>query len=194
VRLRADLVLVQFHLNDFLPLPVLFQDYRGEVAYLPFETEYGSVVRPLFRASYLYRYYVLRARPTRAASKEAARRQVEQAVLGIRDLCRTHGLDLVFVVFPLFKARADYAAAEGLWHGWILEILRRGGIGFVDLHEAFPADRGIEAYREAPEDPWHPNAEGHRLAAQKIAEALRRRPVVKRLRPRGAAGREEAGG
>jgi lysophospholipase L1-like esterase len=186
VHLRADMVLVQFHLNDFLPLPVLFQDHRGEVAYLPFETEYGRVYPGLFRFSYAYRYLLLRWRPTRAAGREAARRQVERAVHGIRDLCRDNGLHLIFAIFPLFKPRAEYAELEDLWHRWILEILGSARIRYVDLHEAFPADASIVALREKPDDPWHPNPEGHRIAAQKLAEVLRRHAAVRHTRAMGA--------
>jgi hypothetical protein len=178
---RADLVLVQFHLNDFLPLPVLFQDNTGQIAYLPFESELGSVSQPLFELSFLYRYLLLRWRPTRDARQQTARRQVDRAVAEIQELCRGQKMDLVFVIFPLFKAEADYQAAERHWHRWILEILRARRVDHVDLHGAYPRDRGIEALRETPEDPWHPNPEGHRIAARVLADSIRRRGLVRRL-------------
>jgi GDSL-like lipase/acylhydrolase family protein len=180
VEVRADLVVVQFHLNDFLPLPVLFRDHDGQVAYLPFESDLGSVCQPLFQFSYLYRYILLRWRPTHQARNEAARRQIDRAVAGIQDLCRQHGLDLVFVIFPLFKPRADYDETERLWHRWILEILRDHHIDSVDLHAVFPAGPEILALRERSDDPWHPNLEGHRMAAQAVFQLVRYRPVVRR--------------
>ena len=181
VAVRADMVLVQFHLNDFLPLPVLFRDHSGEVAYLPFESEYGTVNRTAFQWSYLYRYLLLRWRPTRDARKEVARIQIDGAVARIQGLCAAHGLDLVFVVFPLFKARDDYEPTERLWHTWILQILRARRVAFLDLDGAFPRDRSIESLRQDQRDPWHPSVEGHRIAAQAIADMLRRRPLLKRL-------------
>ena len=182
LKLGLDMVIVQFHLNDFMPLPVLFQDQSGEVAFLPFDTEHGPIVRPLFDYSYLYRYLVLRWRPTRDARREAARASVKKAVLGIRELCRENQLELVFVIFPLFKPRAEYEDIEQLWHRWILEILREAGIRPIDLHEAFPEDASILRFREKPEDPWHPNEEGHRLAGLKVAERLVRHRLLRSLR------------
>jgi hypothetical protein len=193
LNLQADMVLVQFHLNDFLPLPVLFRDRAGEIAYLPFESEHGAVQPTLFRFSFLYRYLLLRWRPTRAARSEASRRQIEGSVGRIRDLCRQHGLELVFVVFPLFKARIDYEAAEAQWHRWILDILRAAELPYLDLHDYYPKDDTIVQFRETPDDTWHPNVEGHRIAAQAVAHYLWHGPLTRRWKLRSDLARSHRG-
>jgi hypothetical protein len=193
VQLRADMVLLQFHLNDFLPPPVLFRDHRGKIAYQPFSSEYGTVIAPLFRWSYIYRWLLLKWKPTREARQETSRRVVEKAMGAMLELCRQHEMGFFVAVFPLYKARADYEDTENLWHRWILEILATQKIDFVDLHAVYPADAKIERYRETMDDPWHPSVEGHRLAAQGIFTALRTRPLFAR-RPQGQAAQELAPG
>jgi len=88
--------------------------------------------------------------------------------LRARDLCRRHGATLLIAVFPtariLNQADADSTIPE------LTDLARDNGIPLVDLLQPFR-----NAGQPVLTDYTHPNAPGHRLAAETLADAVVRR-------------------
>jgi lysophospholipase L1-like esterase len=90
---------------------------------------------------------------------------------------RARGVPVVFVIHPAFEkgGRFEAYSLAGL-HADLAGLARGAGLRTVDLLEAYTG-RDPETIKlpDPPgwHDAWHPNAEGHRLAAEHLAARLR---------------------
>jgi len=87
------------------------------------------------------------------------------ALLGIRDLARAGGSDVLFVLFPLshhFKKLPAETAPL------VSALVREQDIPFIDMLGPFVAGGGAAIYR----DRLHPNSKGHRIVAAEIEKYI----------------------
>lgn len=103
---------------------------------------------------------------------EKNREVVFQKIRDMHALLRDSGIGFHVVVVPVFPDSMSDFAHYPLRdiHAGIGAFLAREGIPRLDLLDAFAAQRNPPAFYSL--DAWHPNAEGHRLIAQKTLEAL----------------------
>jgi len=100
----------------------------------------------------------------------------EAAAYELRDFireCRTHDTPVAIALFPHLSAglpAGSYEFAE--LHDQVLELCRAESVPCVDLRSTFAAYRNYTSLWVNRFDP-HPNALAHRLAAERLLEALR---------------------
>jgi lysophospholipase L1-like esterase len=178
-RFTPDLVLVAYCLNDpansytptvwFLdgkePSSYLFDLIRRRLGGTPSELHPGHP-RYTHGAVDWERLY----RP-----EGAAWTQVEAALARASQLGDAKNVPVVLVLFPLLAEAVEPSASR--IYAQIEGAAERGRLGFIDLGSAF-AGRTAAELRLLPADPIHPNARGHRVAGEAIAEALTSRRLV----------------
>lgn len=180
-----DHVVLTFHLNDYVTTPVTFRAGEDVVAV----RERGRVERPiswLWNLSYLYRLAQSRrlaAPPPEERGEERgdgsqdqrdARREVERALLELRDLVHARGAELTVLVLPWLRPREQWPSSLAPKHQHVVGVLTQAGIRhytFLDeLDEALAAG---EAVQEKPRDPQHPSHEfGRRMARAMLARGF----------------------
>jgi lysophospholipase L1-like esterase len=103
---------------------------------------------------------------------------------------RAQGVPVVFAIHPAFEKGGRFEAYSlANVHADLARMARHAGLHPVDLLEAYAGhDPETLKLKDPPgwHDAWHPNTEGHRLAAEALAARLRgylSRPPVPPLRP-----------
>jgi lysophospholipase L1-like esterase len=101
--------------------------------------------------------------------------RIYDEILTMRDLMQQEGVAFHVAVVPLFRlgrdqqdSFADYHIAD--LHRHVDRFLEAHRIPFVDMLEPFLAT-GIPG-TELADDPWHPNASGHRIISAELTAAL----------------------
>ncbi len=98
-------------------------------------------------------------------------RMARDELVRARDLCARRGVEFVVVLYPLlFRAGVGLATHDA--YAIVALHCREHDIRLLDLEPAFDG-RDVDALRVHPADA-HPNAEGHRIAAEAIAAYLAR--------------------
>ena len=184
-RYGPDLVIWSYVLND--PAHPLFHDPSGELAlyhHRPRSYLAHFVAKQFFLLRELWR-----ARGCRAEFHErlhyAYRREIQAHIRRIGEWSRAHRVPVVFAIHPVFEAGGRFEAYSlSSVHADLAAMAEEAGLAVVDLREAY-LGRDPETLKlpDPPgwHDAWHPNEEGHRLAAEFLAAYLR----TARL-PRGA--------
>jgi len=89
-----------------------------------------------------------------------------------------HGVRVLVVIFPFLLPEGWYRGGVEPLHRQVAAAARNRGFEMLDLLPVF-ARYDAEDLRAEPEDLFHPNAEGHRIAAEaihpRIVEMLKRR-------------------
>lgn len=174
----ADHVILTFHLNDYLTTPITFRAGDEVVAV----RERNRVERPLawlWKISYLYRLTSARAAvedpQLERADPGVARREVERALVELRDLVQARGARLTVLVLPWLRPRAEWPPSLPGKHEHVVEVLTRAGIPhFTFLEELETALAAGEDIQEKPRDPQHPSA----AFARRMARGLLARGFV----------------
>ena len=143
-----------------------------------FAERYAGRIDPIGEQETELRALMERVGPAEPASwygDEPRVGRMRHALRRLADLSRREGIDVVTVVFPLLDGRRGAYAHEAA-HAIIAAEIRRAGLPEpIDLTAAYYA-KPIARLRLNNLDPYHPNAAGHRIAAQQLArriEALR---------------------
>lgn len=170
--LKADRVLLTFHLNDFETTPITFPD--GDKLVRLYTKGSTRTLNPwLLRHSYLYRWYLGRSAaqaepPPGAPPTEAD--TIERSLATLRDEVARDGGTLTVLVLPWLRPFEEWRGQRHK-HDWILKALERLGIehyAFVPTLERALAD-GVQV-TEVPRDPQHPSPEfGLRMARDLLA-------------------------
>jgi len=106
---------------------------------------------------------------------EKNREQAFDAILTMKTLLDTQGIDFQIVILPIFKFEgADrdfhlYPLFE--MHSEISRVLIENDLDFIDLLELFRDQES--APQHFAHSLWHPNEEGHDLIARKLLEFIR---------------------
>lgn len=170
--LRADRVLLTFHLNDFETTPITFPD--GDRLVRLYTKGQARTLNPwLLRHSWLYRWYLGRslveAEPPPGAPPTEAD-TIERSLLELRDEVARGGGALTVLVLPWLRPVKEWRGLKRK-HEWIVKTLERLGIEhytFVPTLERALAE-GVQV-TEVPRDPQHPSPEfGLRMARDLLA-------------------------
>jgi hypothetical protein len=163
---RPDHVVLTFHLNDFETTPVAFRGRDGRLRVYAPNLPARRVNGWLFRRSYLYRWWLGKARAGDEAI-DAVMAETRVALAELKDVLDRDGIRLTVLVLPFLSPYREWSCGDQYAHAAILGILARLKIAHVDLLpvlEQALAD-GVEA-RETPDDDWHPgDAVSDRFAA-----------------------------
>jgi lysophospholipase L1-like esterase len=98
------------------------------------------------------------------------RRKATDAFRKLADLRRQHGFEVLVMVWPLLTDYSDYRF--GVIHAWVVDEATQAGFGTIDLLPRF-AGEPFRTLQVSAEDSVHPNARGHRLAAEAFLEWYR---------------------
>jgi len=104
-----------------------------------------------------------------STSRDAAWRRLEQSVKATAEVVHADGAVYALVLFPWLVRLNDYPLDEV--HVRMEGVARRLGVPYLDLLPTF-SGRDAEKLRVSLANE-HPNVDGHRLAAARIAEFLR---------------------
>lgn len=196
--LEPDLVILGFYENDISPRPKVMHpiiNKDGEPPRRGFGAWLGnrrifllkkSRVLILGREAYqraLSRWSPSPAAGIRAAllnggqhpSLEVGWNEVKRSLNGMLTITNTAGIPFRIVIFPMPEQVWNTEAQTSAYQEYLQGITRELGVPTLDLLPAFRSavHNGKSVY--IPWD-WHPNAEGHRVAAQAIRDFVQ--PVV----------------
>lgn len=184
------------------PLRVDVDDVRVEEGYRVQKVKKARWSLPIVRDSHLAQLVIDAARsfgaelgPPRLKEVDVFRREytpetedalsrVEDLLLAIRDLCRSHGADLLVVMIPM-RQQIYPAERHGLedldWdkpQRLVEDFLTRSGIDWLDLRPALVAASDGPPLYFAIDSHWTPR--GHAVAAEAIAEHVLSCGLVRR--------------
>lgn len=186
-RYQPDLVIWSYVLND--PAHPLYHNASGELAlyhYRPRSYLAHVVAKQLFLLRELWR-----ARGCRAEFHERLhcvyRDEIQAHIRQIGEWSRAQRVPVVFAIHPIFEAGRSFDAYSlSAVHAELTRMAEEAGLAVVDLREAY---RGRDPETLKLPDPpgwhdaWHPNADGHRLAAEFLATHLRAAQLPRSAEP-----------
>jgi lysophospholipase L1-like esterase len=186
VGLDPNVIVLEFCLNDFNRSMVVVGGADDGKLVAPDFEPIGAVNPWLFDHSALYRLgqSALIARRTGGQYSpegvRANRDNVRRGLARIQRQAQAKGAALRVILYPHLEEPQPWEREARVQ---ALAIFAELGIASTDVTDEF-ARRGWMALRRTPEDPVHPSAEGHAIAAERLLEAF---PDVFPLGP--AAGR-----
>ncbi len=172
-----DLILWSYCLND--PAHPLFHEASGELT---------GVYRPRVYLAHLAAkawFQLSERRAARDAPREFHARlhhiygdQVAADFETIAALCKEKGVAVVMAVHPIIRPAEDFGKKYALrpLHERLVRLADRSGMVALDLLDAYRDHTAVEL--GLPRDAWHPNAEGHRVAAEFLYRQLIDRELV----------------
>jgi lysophospholipase L1-like esterase len=175
ITLVPDVLVLGFCLNDFMrSMMVVGGTDDGKFVAPDFEP-LGAVDPFLFRSSALYRLAAsaLMAHRVRGQySPEGVRANRDNVRRGLERMLRwsaDHGTTFRVILYPhLLETELPWQHEA---HAQARTIFAELGVRYVDLTDDYAA-RGPLALRRSADDPVHPSAEGHDLAARRLLEAF----------------------
>jgi len=176
-RLEADLILWSYVLND--PAHPLFHDANGELGryfYRPSWRGRHYVNRKLFEANESYMAGEC-GREFHRLLHCAYRETIASNLRRVGELAGD--VPVVFAVHPVFDQVDSFEGYrwEGV-HTDLASIADDADLIPVDLLHAYRGASPVSLAQRDGQDPWHPNALGHRLAADELATVIA--PLVRR--------------
>jgi lysophospholipase L1-like esterase len=106
---------------------------------------------------------------TRIHQEPLGRARLEDGVAAIGQIAREHDTPIFLALFPLFVEPQDYPLF-GV-HRQVLDLARKADFRVVDLTTAYTS-LDDEDFRSMHDDPLHPSAAGHTVAAVAILREL----------------------
>lgn len=173
-----DLIIFAYHLND--PAHPLFHNAGGQVGMhfkKPLSYAYFYLQRLIFRAKGNLRGQQLGCpkKPWSLFLHCVYWPQVEHSFTEIMRLSREKSTPVVFAFLPLLVDPDEGKDLDALY-GKLADLARKNGARSVNLMEIFQG-RDIESVR-IPGDPWHPNAAGHQMIAERLFDFLQDKPEI----------------
>lgn len=175
LKYRPGIIVLQFHLNDFLSPPVVLRQPDG--TWLAFDAgRIGDLFsNSLMSSSRLMQFLFFRYLELRNITSSDPNPELVERELGrIRDLSRANGFALRVLLFPVFRKPTEEDTQNA---ALIRTICKRLGLqpNTVDLIERMK-DIDLEAHPLSPGDYSHPDAFAAKRAADEatssVAEAV----------------------
>ena len=95
----------------------------------------------------------------------------------IGDISQSNNIPVIFLIHPIFEDNNDFSQYSLLnIHQKLTEAADKAGLISIDLlnvFEQYPS----EELKLQPQDPWHPNEEGHQIIADVIEDYLGANPT-----------------
>jgi hypothetical protein len=88
------------------------------------------------------------------------------------EMCRQHGIRPVYIYTPVLQKVKDEPEKEARF----MRCAKEAGVAMINISHAYENHQS-DSLRVAEWD-WHPNAEGHRLLADRLYKALRTNPEI----------------
>ncbi|WP_449246806.1 SGNH/GDSL hydrolase family protein [Desulfarculus baarsii] len=177
LKLRPDVVILEFCLNDWDGTPVVLKDEGGYTVIANTYVGAQHISYWLYKHSTLYRVYVsLKASFTNRASLQD---DVRENIALLQRLSRQHGFALRVVVYPELEKLTLWPENFRRQRADILKILDELGIEHYDV--APMMDRQLQRHsrdwaRLEPTDHFHPSRALSRLIAEEVVERGYLRP------------------
>jgi len=186
LKLKPDMIMVGFCLNDFEPGCVAMRK-DGKIVLCQLQDDVWLEVSPfLFNNSHLYRLVIsnlMRQKASklsnreRSACPEAAQYRmlnpryyslVSESLRYFRDVSRGNGIPFVLLVFPALKDEKNCSEYGREAYAAILEICKRLNIDYIDFTPYFKKSGDWEKFRylDRKDDYLHFNNTGHKLVAE----------------------------
>jgi lysophospholipase L1-like esterase len=162
---HPDLVILQYCVNDFYPTErpsAWFRDRPSLLVELARSRLDRTVIRGFPPASYFEEQY---------RADEAGWAGVRAAFETIGDYARARSVPALLVIFPLIERSGWHRGAAAKRHAQVTALGRSSGFEVLDLLPVY-SKYPVAKIRHEPWDNLHPNAFGHRLAADAILEKL----------------------
>ena len=167
---RPDLILWSYVLND--PAHPLYHDVSGDLRLLHHPS---CALGHLGKAAWFRVCELLAARRVpdefHARLHYVYRDRIAKQFARIGRICGEHRVPCVLAIHPVLAGKTPldrYPLADV--HDDLRRLAESAGLQAVDLTPAYGARLPSEV--GYPDDPWHPNALGHQLAADDLAEQL----------------------
>jgi len=163
-----DLIVFAYHLND--PAHPLFHNAGGQVGMhfrKPVSYAYFYLQRLIFRAKSSIKLLQLRCpkKPWSLFLHCVYWPQVQHSFAEIMQISREKSTPVVFAFLPLLLEPDERNGVDALY-GKLAELARKNGAQSVNLMQIFQGNE-VETVR-IPGDPWHPNALGHQMIADRL--------------------------
>ena len=190
-RFKPDLVIWAYCLND--PASPLYHDANGELGpffYEPKSFLWFALKRKLFLLKESLRSIGLRDE-FHTLLHTLYWDEVETNLGVVAKDCRERNIPVILAIFPVFEAsrlKKDPQYVLDSDHYSLLQIHKnlyalgkQLGMHPLDLLGAFSRYPMRELMRD-PKDPWHPNAFGHKIVAQKLKAFIEHEGLLSRCR------------
>jgi lysophospholipase L1-like esterase len=107
---------------------------------------------------------------TRLVAADSSQRD---ALRKLRDWSDSRRIPVLIVVFPLLSNKRTQVEAR-----YFDAVAAESGFPVLDLTAGLSSRGSLESFRNTPSDPIHPNVLGHHVAAELVAERLRREKML----------------
>lgn len=171
-----DLIVWSYVLND--PADPLFHNANGDLGTFFYRP-------PLHTIHWIQReiFIALEKRKGRSCEKEYHEllhcvywQQVETHIKQIGDISKKENIPIFFLIHPLIQKNKSYKEYSlTALHRKIGSVATDAGLIVLDVLDAYqPFHSGdVTQFVEGGYDPWHPNANGHRIIADDIFDRIR---------------------
>jgi hypothetical protein len=164
LKYHPNIVVLQFHLNDFFSTPVVIRQPDG--SWLAFNAgKMGFYLNnSLLSSSRLAQFVFFRLLEWRNNTQSEMAPEIVESELGkIRDMAKANGFALKIVLFPYFRATTDY---DRQCTNKIRKIIHHLGLedDTVDLIKSF-SGLDLSVHQLSPGDESHPDESAAKLAA-----------------------------
>ncbi len=190
-RFQPDLIIWAYCLND--PADPLYHDANGELG--PFFYEPKSFLWFALKRKFFLLKESLRSIGVRDEFHTLLHtlywNEVEDNLETVAKDCREKNIPVILAIFPVFEAsrlkeNPDYVLDPGHYsliqiHKNLCAFGERIGMHPLDLIGTFSHTPMRELMRD-PKDPWHPNALGHKLSAQRLEAFIEDKGLLARCR------------
>jgi hypothetical protein len=166
----------------------VYHDANGQIGKYHFRPKFyivNFVREELFLIREKYRWLDCEQGEYHALLQCAYRDEVRSDIKRIGAVSAERGVPVIFMIHPVFEDADDFNRYSLAWvHRELAGYATAAGLSVLDLLDAYAAYSPRELAQSMAHgiDPWHPNSEGHRIAAEALLDHMRREPGLQSLR------------
>lgn len=185
-RYSPDLIIWSYVLND--PANPVYHDANGQIGKYHFRPKsylVNFVREKLFLIREKYRWLGCEQGEYHALLQCAYRDEVRADIRRIAAVSAERGVPVIFLIHPVFQDADDFSRYSlASVHRELAGYASTAGLSVLDLLDAYAAYSPRELAQSTANgmDPWHPNSEGHRVAAEALLDYMRHAPGLQSLR------------